>query len=241
MSPRITTTNIDQLIANPLPQGRWRIDFVSTNFDRYHQLYVNGTLADWTETTSQRYFILPVRTEPCEITIAAVDPVDRSIDLAHNLPQPITTGNWIVRHAVVPNQATSRFSHLELLAQSDDGSPPFVVARREAWPAWASPSAMGQDDFGVGGFGFGGSQGPGLGNGAFGLGPLGIDADPIELWGTLPKDGLYHLTIRCRSFDAACFDVSLPDVRAMLPPLLPLSVRPIAYDAANSRLSLQLQ
>ena len=59
MTATFTMQGIDRLRAHPLAEGGTEVSFRSTNEGMYHQLYVNGRLADWCEEPSHRSFLLP--------------------------------------------------------------------------------------------------------------------------------------------------------------------------------------
>lgn len=243
MTPNFTTDNIDCLQANPLeaPHG-WEITFRSTNGSMHHQLYLNGQLADWTDTTDQRKFLLETDSAPREVFIVAVDADCRAVDISKYLSPSLSRPNWTYQASVVRSTGHRPGDRLLLLGDHATGemdSAPLMV--RELCPAWAVRWAWGQGAFGLGGFGYGGLDAPGLGRGAFGAGLFGIGADVVSIVAALEEEGTHQLVLRTVDSEGQFTDSQIQTVAASPPPESPASVTITDYDSQNNTLTLQVE
>ncbi len=242
MSESVTTENISALSATPLESpGGWEITFRSDNAGMFHQLYVNGSLADWTDTPEQRSFLLDAADEPLEVAIAAVGRADREEDCHEAFADSPGCDGWVYRASVVRSPAFRAGSEVLLLGDRATGelddSP---LARVDAWPDWLGRWAWGEDRFGAGGFGYDGEAAPGLGEAAFGAGMLGLDADLIELAAPLGEEGTHQLVLRTETPDGQTADSDTITVQATPPPTPHESVQATTYNTETQMLTMQL-
>ena len=72
MTAELITSGIDQVVAEEIAPWGWSVRFRSSNVGLYHQLYLNGRLADWTHTPDQRSFFCNEGGSSLSVQIAAV-------------------------------------------------------------------------------------------------------------------------------------------------------------------------
>jgi len=242
MSLSITTDGVSHIQAQPRGRfGGWRVTFRSTQGGLYHQLYVNGSLADWTDTPGQRDFHLHSDPDPREIVIAALPAALRHHDLAELLPG-LDAPAWLYSASVMRDAAHGLDDFAALLSDHATGQlDPQPVAVRRFHPAWARRWAFGESAFGLGGFGYGGVGAPGLGLGAFGAGPFGMDANLASLSTVPAEDGLHHFAVRALSPTAEYADSDEQAVYLTRPPLPPTAFGISAYDAQSQILTLHIE
>jgi hypothetical protein len=238
----LITTGIDQVVARPGPGRCWTICFRSANGGLHHQLYANGRLAAWTDSTQQRHFFLDEPLCPTAIRIAAVAPGGQTEDLAAQLPEGEGAPTWIYRPQVLRAAPIRSGDVIEVLSDHATGTiQPQPLAQAEAWPVHLPRWAFGQDRFGKGGFGYDGADAPGLGAGAFGAGPFGFDADLIALDAPLEENGTHQIVLRTRAADGQVVDSAPMLVPADPPPPPPLGLTVLGYDSQSQQLTLQVQ
>jgi len=242
MMATFTTDNIDGLQARPLDDLRgWEISFRSRNAGMHHQLYVNGLLADWTDSPERRSFVVGPDETPRELVVAAADAARRSDDFSHLLPPDRRRPAWTYRVAVVRDIRHRRGCRVLLLGDHATGRlDPRGLASCELWPDWAPRWAFGEDAFGRGGFGHDGSQAPGLGKGAFGAGSFGMDTDCAVLAASLPEEGRHQLLLRALMPDGQHAEGDVRTFDSTPPPPPARSLAAVAYDSDTSTLTLEL-
>lgn len=237
----IITDNIAALQLCPLSEPLlWQLRFRSENPDCYHQLYINGRLADITDTPAQRSFDLCVDTVAQELAVVAVPAKYRNRDLAGQLPLAAQELPWlcplrILRDAQHRLDETLRIRH-DRATGTLDAAPALYAP---LWPPEASPWGFGVEHFGEGGFGLDASFAPGL-RGAFGLGPFGIDRECLSIDLPLGNNGLHQIELRTGSARGGESAPTLTSFTAAPPP------RPIAalcvtdYDPEHELLTLHI-
>jgi hypothetical protein len=239
MSDVFTTDNIDGLVARSLAYG-WEIAFRSTNAGMHHQLYVNGRLADWSDTTEQRSFLLPPVKGPCRIAIAAVDRRRRDMDMSgrnDDLPGP---PDWVCSVGVPRTSNLGLYDRVALLGDHATGEmDPTPLVIRDVRPN--EVDLWGHGPFGLEGSGMGGLGTPGFGAGAFGAGEFGFDADLIFLETVLNQSGLHHLLVRILGQDGGYADSEPFMIAAAPPPPAPTDLAATVYDAQTHTLTLEWQ
>jgi hypothetical protein len=242
MSDTFLTDTIDRLAAQELSDGRWIVTFRSTSAGLHHQLYVNGSLAAWTEDPVQRSFTLDASASPREIVIAAVENADRSVDFSSRLPAENRTPPNVFRIRVARNPSLLRGSRTALLTDHAAGiTDETPLAMAELWPDRLPRWAWGEDAFAAGAFGFDASIAPGLGKGAFGAGMMGFDVDGVELSAALAEEGLHSLVIRTYGPDGRFADSEPISFYARVPPAPAAGLSVASYDAQTSTLTLEIQ
>jgi len=231
------------LQAIPLEAFRgWQITFRSTNAGMCHQLYVNGSLADWTDTIGQRRFLLDADTSVREIAIVAVDSAHRTTDLSQNLPPKLLQSGWVYRASVVRAIGMSRRCRVALFEDHATGqlsSSPTLV--REVWPECAARWAWGEDAFGRGGFGYDGTFAPGLGKGAMGAGAFGMDTDLIMIEAPLQEEGSHQTILKTLTDDGQVAEAEIQFVGASPPPAPPVTITATDWDNQNNTLTLEIE
>ena len=241
MSTALITTGIDQLAAQRRPEGGWTVSFRSVNQGLHHQLYVNGRLAGWTDTTQQRQFDLDETPWPAAVTIAAVPAEARTRDLAADLPPADGPPSWIFRTRIVRSLQHRRGDAVEVLSDRGTGQLSEVpLARAEIWPAWMGRWGFGEDAFARGAFGLDGTLAPGLGQGTFGVGPFGLDADLIELEAVLENPGIHQVVLRTLGPDGRTADSQPILVNVCLPASIPTGLAVHSYDHQAHLLTLEI-
>lgn len=238
-----TTDNIEMLRLEPLGwPGGWRVCFQSANAGMEHQLYINGRLTDWTEGPQQRTFTLAASRLPRRIVIAATDPRQREVDFSDRLPQSARQAGWVVRPQVVRSPDMSRSCRLAVLGDHATGQlDPQPLSMVEAWPQWAPRWAWGEDPFASGGFGVDGAQAPGIGQGAFGAGLLGVDESLLDLVANLVEEGAHQLVLRAIEPDGRCADGPATKYVSNPPPTPARALQAQSYDLQNQTLILQIE
>lgn len=240
MIAEFTTDNISQLRANPLASpGGWMVSFHSDNAGMHHQLYVNGALADWTDTTDQRNFFIQPAVAPVKVVVAAVSRTRRNHDFSEHLTQLSDGPDWTYCTTVVRSNHHAAGARLEVLSGLQTEDEPLFV--REIWPAWYSPWMWGQDRFGAGGFGFDGSCALGLGRGAFGAGMFGIDASTVDVCVPLSEEGSHQITLRTVASEGQYADAEPQALSASPPPRPPEALTVSDYDHQTHQLTLQIE
>lgn len=243
MTPIFTIENIDRLTATELPRPLgWEITFRSLNNGMCHQLYANGSLADWTDSPEQRSFTLPVSDKPTEVAIVAVEPDERHTNLTAYLPSEISSPNWVYsQHAVreISHPVGTKFEMLTDRATGQFDTEP--VVSREVWPAWINRWGLGEDEFALGSFGYGGSTAPGMGRGAFGAGVFGINTDTIQLTAVLAETGTHQVVVRTAAPNNQYAAATTKQIAATPPPAPPSGIAVSNYDHSTGTLTLQIQ
>jgi hypothetical protein len=238
-----TTDNIHSLRAKPLGSLLgWEVSFISDNAGMHHQLYVNGRLADFSDTPDQRRFTLELAGRPARIVVAATSAANRAIDRANFLPTEHRRLPWMYQAAVLPSGAYQPGWRLEVLDDHATGvmdSMPLLT--RDFQPAWQVPWAWGQDAFGRGGFGLDATTAPGFGSGAFGGGPFGADGLAEILTVALAEEGTHQIVIRATGPDGQVRQTAVQHVQVNSPPQTARSLAATAYDPVNHVLSLHIE
>ncbi len=234
-----TTDNIEILRAVPWGgAGRWLIAFGSRNAGMHHQLYVDGRLADWSDSPGQREFCVDSASAPRSIVIAAVTAVCRCVDMSGFLGGEFRPA-WIYRASVVPDTRGGDGDKLEIFddhATGEFDTTPDLVA--DAWSAGVARWAWGQDEFGRGGFGYDGSAAPGLGKGGFGAGMFGLDILLVDISLPAAEEGLHRIKIRTIGPDGQSADADLQQFEAHPPPAPPADLAAESYDCQTHTLTL---
>ncbi|MFB3894138.1 MAG: hypothetical protein ACE15C_19210 [Phycisphaerae bacterium] len=238
-----TTDNIDRLRGEPLgTPGLWRITFRSANAGMHHQLYINGRLADWTDTPDQRSFILQAASAPRELLVAAVEACNRLADFSGSLEASRRRPAWAWRGWITRGPRYARGTRVAVLHDRAtgvlDGTPADV---RDIWPASAPRWMWGEDAFGLGGFGFDGRAAPGLGMGAFGAGMFGLDEALVGLEAEMCEDGVHQVVLRVIAADGSFADGAPQSFAASPPPAPAELLAAQAYDVGTDTLTLQIQ
>ena len=241
MTAAFTTDNIDRLQAMPLDRPRgWEVRFRSGNAGLHHQLYVNGRLADFTDTPQQRAFILPEQPAPAALCVAAVAAAKRRTDFGALLPGDAPA--WVYCAEIVQNLAHPAGSRVELLTDHATGElDETPAAVRDLWPASSPRWGFGESAFARGGFGYGGVGAPGLGRGAFGAGPFGMNAETVPLTTALAEPGTHEIALRTVSPDGRTVDAEPTAFEAAPPPAPPAGLSAVAYDPQTDTLTLRIE
>ncbi|MBS3734479.1 MAG: hypothetical protein KGY99_06080 [Phycisphaerae bacterium] len=246
MTAHLHTDNIDRLRAEPLrpdaPGGGWRVSFRSQHAGLCHQLYVNGRLADFTDTPGGRTFHLPAAAEPRELYVAAVAPAGRADDHNAELPADVRRPGWM--YAVrVP--LTSRYRPGDRLAVHTDrgtGTPDAEpLIERALSPTWCARWGFGDSAFGRGALGYGGIGAPGLGRGGFGAGLFGFGAEVLDLRVALSDPVTHTITLRNRPAVGEASDAPGGQIVAAPPPTPPSGLAATGYDPQTAMLTLEIQ
>lgn len=229
------TDNIDTLRATPLTQqAGWRITFRSPHAGRCHQLYVNGALADWTDTPAGRTFLLDGDYAPAVLAVAAVEADDRREDFAALLPAEASQPDWVLDVQVIREPVHRPGDRAQVI---DDGT---VLSDALLWPVWMPRWTFGEDAFGLGGFGYDGYGAVGM-TGLFGVGPFGFDLDAVSLPVTLAEEGTHVLTARTLATDGQAADGDDITIAATPPPTPVECLSVAAYDPATDTLTLRIE
>lgn len=243
MTTALTSENIQTLHGERLAGlSGWEISFRSDNQGMHHQMYVNGQLADFTDTLSQRAFHVDLEDFPQEIAIVAVDSHRRMSDMSAELPSQLGQPTWIRRIVAVQQPQLPVGS---LLAYMDDhttgqmDSSPLV--ERIISPAWSPNWGFGNDCFAYGGFGYDATAAPGCGQGTFGAGGFGFDARTTQLAASLSEEGLHQCLIRLTSPENISVDARPEEVSSLPPPEPPAKLQAVSYNAETQQLNLQIQ
>lgn len=220
---------------------RLTVTFRSEHASLAHQLYVNGRLVDWTDTTGRRSFTLD---EPaaCELVVAAVSPRQRATDFSHLLPPEVRRPAWVFEARVPRLCELNRGDRLELLDDRATGELDSTPAdSAQAWPESLPRWAWGEDRFAEGGFGFDGSQAPGAGVGAFGAGGFGLDAGTIDLRIAVCEPGEHTVVVRGVSERGASADSPPRTFFASPPPQAPANITACEYDPQSKTVTIQIE
>jgi len=243
MTVTFTTDNIDRLHADALEPARgWRITFRSTNEGMHHQMYVNGRLADFTDTTHQRSFLLDAQGFAQQVVIAAVETSRRASDMSPRLAKSLRDPGWAYSALVLRTPELRTGGRIEVLGDHTTGqmdSDPLLVRRLS--PSWSPRWGFGDDVFGTGAMGYDGSCAVGIGKGAFGAGAFGIDAQLAAVSGLLGQEGSHQIVLRVVTPAGEYTDGQVDQVPASLPPTPPESLAVTDYDKQNKELTLQIQ
>jgi hypothetical protein len=235
------TDGIDILALTPLGQGALRVEFASPHTTLCHQLYVNGVLAEWTDRSDQRSFVLSRCVGAAMLTVAAVDEADRQADLSAQLPPDQVTPPWQVRLRVPRSVRYLPGQKLEAVELPGTGGEARTLACEEFWPVWLPRWAAASDDpFGTNLAALAGG-GPGLGLGAFGAGDFGVDADTVDLIVALDQPGEHAVQLRVTSDQGVLAQGLVRTFQADLPPRPPTGLSVVAYDATAELLTLSIQ
>lgn len=243
-----TTDNIDRLQAMPLgglgPAGAdgWEITFHSLNEGLCHQLYVNGQLADWTDTPAQRHFTIDGEIDPLEVGVAAVAPDERAIDLSKLLPAGVGEPTWRYTAAVLRDIHHRPGDSVVVMGDGATGEGPSQqLASLPIWPDWASRWAFGEDAFSEGGFGYDGRRAPGLGVGLFGAGMFGLGVEAITIDAMLVEEGAHEIVLRTLAADGQYADGEAVSVSSAPPPQAVAAIAVTDYDDATDTLTLEIE
>lgn len=232
-----TTQNISSLVALRGDDGRSLVRFGSDNPGLYHQLYVNGVLAGWTDHPQQRQFALGQLDRAAELTVVAVDASERTIDQWNQLGLA-QSHPWICTLRVIRPAGPAG---LRLIVRGDRATgviddKPLAVA--ELTSRWSSGYGFALDGFGAGAMGLDGSNGPGL-SGAFGAGPFGCGAEVLELRLPLAAPGEHQLHLLTAGPKGQLSDPTPVSFRSSPPPPPARCVSVIDYDHPTGLLTLQ--
>ncbi len=243
MTATFTTDNIDRLQATPLAgPGGWEITFHSLNDGLCHQLYINGRLADWTDTPTQRHFAIDGEIDPLEVVVAAVDPAQRAADMADLLPSTVGSPTWRYTAAALQDIQHRPGDSVVLMGDGATGQgPDEQLAARPIWPDWAPRWAFGEDAFGMGGFGYDGQGAPGFGMGLFGVGMFGFGVEAITIDATLPQQGTHEIVLRTLAADGQYADLASVFHQSSPPPAAPAGISVTNYDDATDTLTLAIE
>lgn len=243
MIANFTTDNIDNLRAVPSDApGRWKLTFRSGNDGLCHQLYVNGRLTDWTDTTEQRDFLVESPDGPPEVLIAAVHSEDRTVGFEQLLAPTTSSPDWTYRGSVVRSSAHCSRSSVQLFTDRATGQmDPSPRLTREIWPDWAPRWTWGEDLFGQGGFGYDGKAAPGFGKGSSGAGLFGIDTDVIALEAALLEEGTHQVLLRTVTPEGNHADADIQTVASAPPPIPPTSLTVTQYDPQTQILTIEIE
>lgn len=243
MNRSFVTDNIDDLRIERLaaPTG-WRITFQSQNPGMHHQLYVNGRLADYSDSTDQRSLHLDETGVPVRAVIAAVDPQLRAVDMSGLLPHDQAQPPWTFRIAAERTSRRATGTRLELLGDHASGQPDKTVLATAALnPPWAGLWGFGQDRFASGAMGYDAWGAPGAGRGNFGAGGFGFGGETAEIIAVLAEEGLHQLELHM--VDPNGYDVNIQDeaVNSSPPPTPAESLSAVGYDTDTCMLTLHIQ
>lgn len=239
---KIVTNNLDQLRLHPLrrPLG-WRLTFRSGNDGMHHQLYVNGRLADATDSTTQRGFEVSAQTWPQELAVVAVAGEYRHEDHFAELPANVAEPAWVYRPGVlrdVQHRPGDRIAVYHDSAGGMMGDTPALS--RELWPPGVPHWGWGRGGWGRGGFGLDADLAPGFGGGPFGLGPLGVDTERMDIALPLTDDGTHEIELRVLTPEGQV-SAAIDDSFAAHPPPTPLeAITATDYDMDTRMLTIEL-
>lgn len=243
MTATFTTDNIDNLqaIALAVPLG-WQVTFRSTNDGMHHQLYVNGKLADMTDSVAQRCFFLDSEAFDREIVIAAVDAASRTVDMSTELSPQFPQQSWIYKRSVLRAAELGSGGQVEVLGDHATGQiDPVPLAIRQLTPEWSSQWGFGKDSFGSGGLGYDAGGAVGLGKGAFGAGLFGVDTELASISAPLPEEGTHQVMLRVVAATGQYADGQVAYQSASPPPDPPAGLVATSYDNQTKELTLQIQ
>ncbi|MFW6133076.1 MAG: hypothetical protein ACOC8F_04210 [Planctomycetota bacterium] len=241
------TNDIDRLRAEPVDAARpgedgWRVTFRSAHDGMCHQLYVNGRLADFTDTPAGRAFLLPVSGEPRELCVAAVAPEHRATDLAAELPEAVRRPSWVYAATIPLTPDYRRGDRLSVHTDRGTGqTDPDPLIRRDLAPVWTGRWGFGDSAFGRGAMGYGGIGAPGLGGGGFGAGAFGFGAEVLEIRAVLEEPATHTITLRTHPTVGEPADAPGGTVAASPPPRPPGGLAATDYDPQTATLTLDIQ
>jgi hypothetical protein len=234
------TDGIDILALTPLGQGALRVEFASPHTTLCHQLYVNGALAEWTDQSDQRSFLLSRYSRAAVLTVVAVDEADRQADLSAQLPPEQVDPPWQARLRVPRSVRYMPGQKLEAVELPAAGGAAQALACEEFWPVWLPRWAGASDDpFGTDLAALAGG-GLGLGLGAFGAGDFGVDADTVDLIVAFDQAGAHSVQLRVASDQGVLAQGPARTYPADLPPRPPMGLSVVAYDAASELVTLSI-
>lgn len=243
MTAKFVTDNIDRLQAIQLeaPRG-WLITFKSLNTGLHHQMYVNGRLTGFTDSTDQRSFHLDPESFGQRVAIVAVDAESRSVDMSDRLSAEDAQPSWVYQAEVVRPTDLTPGTHLELLGDRTTGqicSDPLIL--RKLSPDWLGRWGFGYQDFALGQLGYDGDGAPGAGKGSFGAGRFGFGAETVRISHPVNEQGTHQMMLRVNSLLSEEADGQIDYFQCDPPPAAPSSLQAIAYDPQTKTLTLQIQ
>ena len=242
MSATFITDNIHNLrvIALAPPRG-WIVRFDSSNDTLHHQMYVNGELADFTDSIAQRRFHLDAEGFGQLVASAAVDAAHRMVDMSDRLGDAGRPG-WVYRTTVVRPALADRSARLELLGDRATGligQEP--LASRKLSPAWLRRWGFGYQSFALGQLGYDGHGSPGAGRGGFGAGGFGFGAELLRIAYPANEPGTHQMRLRAASTISGQADGQIEQFDCTPPPAAPASITATAYDSQTETLTVQIQ
>lgn len=238
----LITDNIDrlQLCALRRPLG-WRLTFRSGNDGKAHQLYVNGRLADVTDTTAQRFFEMSAQTWPMELVVVAIDLEFRFEDHYADLPEAVRHPAWVYRPAVLRHVRHQPGDRLAVYHDAAGGAvSDEAVLSREIWPAGVPHWGWGFSRFAQGGFGLDADYAPGFSGGPFGAGPMGVEVEPMDIALPLTSDGEHEIELRVVATDGRRSSAVADSFTAHPPPAPLQAITATSYNPENQILSITL-
>ncbi len=233
---------IDRLVLTPLARPfSWLLRFRSGHAGLHHQLYINGRLADFSDSPAQRTFEMISTDYPQELAITAVSGRYRTVDLSAELPADVQNPPWVLRTKFPRDIEHQPGDRLAIFHDSASGLMSEAASlESEIWPPSVSHWGFGQNQFGWGGFGIDGTSAPGLGGGSFGLGPFGLGADILETNLAMTNEGEHNVEFRVIA-DNGEISSALTATLMSAPPPQPVENFSItSYDSQTSLLTLQL-
>ncbi len=243
MTDQLTYENIDQLQLTQLtrPAG-WQLSFRSSNVGQNHQLYINGRLADFSDTPSQRTFEIHATDFPQELAVAAVSGRYRTAELYSELPSEAQNPPWVLRRKIVRDILHQPGDKIAVFHDSASGTLSETPSiEREIWPVSQPHWGFGMCMFGLGGFGIDGVSSPGFGGGAFGIGPFGLNAELMEISLAVCSDGAHAVAHRVISGEGGVSSTQTDQLEAAPPPTPTTGLSVTAYEPQKNHLTLQLQ
>lgn len=232
-------TNLRLLPTNR--PGGWQVRFDSPHADCCHQLYANGQLVDWTDSTSERAFDITAIETPAELCILAVAPETRSSEYTSALPADSANPPWIHTLRIPRDLAYRPGDRVEVFRDDTTGAwESTPVVRREYWPSSIEHWGFGLCSWGSGGFGVDGETAPGMGTGEFGVGPFGFGGDSLRFDVPLPESRTCNIKLQTRSHEGGLSSPELLAVRSYPPPKPATSITALRYDTYAQQLILQI-
>ncbi len=169
--------------------------------DMFYQVYINGQYAGVTIDSQQREMIVPIPTSlesAVRIEVFAVEAEQASTDFSNELVNPTTSERVrisLLRSQNLPSDATSEI-YFDNGTGEVDYDTPLTNSPIKIWPAWQDKAGFGMSKFSMDDFGYGSAAAVGFGNGSFGHGQFGLDADTIE-WVSPPlQAGVYMFGVK---------------------------------------------
>ncbi|MBT3278758.1 MAG: hypothetical protein HN909_07755 [Phycisphaerales bacterium] len=213
--------------------GQWALTFESSADEAYHQLYLDGEIADVTNTPAQRTFLFRATSAPTSASVRACSWADRH--RAESLPPP----DWHHRHRVMRRTCHLPGERVELLCDDGLGGDYRLADSATIWDETHLHWGFGQGQLGRGGFGIDGDLAPGFGRGAFGAGAFGFDAEEISLRLCAPRSGLLRIRLQTRNGDSLSEPID-STLAARVAPASLAAIAPTAYDPATQHLTLEV-